>query len=729
MKLVFTSCMDAQRVADQPIWDHIREVEKPDALALLGDQIYMDWGDIGEPDLAAAIAAGAMSPSRFARTMHARYAAQWQVDTFRRLVCGLPDRDKPGRLIVCWDDHDFAWNNSLGQGPQEHPNAVPRQVRDISRRLFEQFVRQLRTGAPSADYPSLPADVLQPWAGDGVGESGQIGGGVFAYQLLDNRWARTERRIRRETALGTQERQGQMLEGHALEQLKTRLGQSQGLLVVLGGTPMAHDHLLSEQSWHSQAEGDYAEYRQVLEAARRPVLYLAGDVHHNVWGGRLAHPDTGKASRVVQVLSSGAALDRYKVVRFEPSYGVLELPDSPGAALAGEVVLRLWEQQDKGSWEPSLPVPRLRYGASDWTGDLEGAAAAIDDGPPDEQPLAALVCRPRFAAHRLDDPVPGTVHEGLEQVYRDGGWPRYNSWPEPVESISADRHVLKLQARCNLDQGDLRRKEMSDLLAGAFARARQRAQSGREASVVLYVHGFGKSVGSALSQAYALRRQDAAVEPVAFVWQAGEKEGLLAATGAVAMATRGAVNTAWALAQTLAAFAEQARHHPDIPAVVLARSAGALLMHHCLHTGDFDPNTRFQGVRRLVLSAPLLDHKRLLDHKGLNQALGRWKLPQFVVSNRNDRTLRWARWLFDEHDQHKIAGLFPPEQLLPENLAWLDHSDCPGTGALHDHLFVQLGEHARALRHALLCQPTVDLPALATAGHLGAVGKGVWRVH
>ena len=48
-KIVFTSCMDAERVPEQPVWDQIR-AEAPDVLMLLGDQIYMDWGDLGGSD-------------------------------------------------------------------------------------------------------------------------------------------------------------------------------------------------------------------------------------------------------------------------------------------------------------------------------------------------------------------------------------------------------------------------------------------------------------------------------------------------------------------------------------------------------------------------------------------------------------------------------------------------------------------------------------------------------
>ena len=46
MKLVITSCMDAERVPDQSVWTSVAEC-KPDVLLLLGDQIYMDWGVLG----------------------------------------------------------------------------------------------------------------------------------------------------------------------------------------------------------------------------------------------------------------------------------------------------------------------------------------------------------------------------------------------------------------------------------------------------------------------------------------------------------------------------------------------------------------------------------------------------------------------------------------------------------------------------------------------------------
>lgn len=47
-----------------------------------------------------------------------------------------------------------------------------------------------------------------------------------------------------------------------------------------------------------------------------------------------------------------------------------------------------------------------------------------------------------------------------------------------------------------------------------------------------------------------------------------------------------------------------------------------------------------------------------------------------------------------------------------------------GTQAVWDHV----REHTRTVRHALLCAPQVDLPALASAGHLRPSTPGTWHV-
>lgn len=712
MKLVFASCMDAEREPVQPVWDHIRTFEQPDALALLGDQIYMDWGDLGEPNLAHRMRNGLLSLDKFANRMHDRYAAQWRVDSFRRLVCSIPQRHQPGRLIVCWDDHDFAWNNSLGAGP-DNRNLVPHTVRSVARRLFAQFVHHLRTGADHTSYPERPADVLVPWPEGGVGEHGHLPNSSLPYRLLDNRWNRSARLT---------EQQGHMLEESERNELMADVARSEGLLVVLGGTPLAHDHLFSEQSWHSVTEGDYSEYRDLLTKARRPVLYLGGDVHHNVWSGRLLHPDTAQPSQVLQVLSSGAALGKLPFgIQPDPSYGVLEVADTP---LHCEARIHLWEQQD-GEWVPTVRTPAMPYQADGWLADLQGAAAVLDDGPPDTQPLAALVCRPRARGYRREPAVSVTHLPELNKMYERDGWPAQDLLPEPLEVTSHDGLSVQASTQGSLRNANRRAAEIDAHIGAAFARARARGA----ASVVLYLHGVEKPLGAALSQAYALRRQDPAAEPIAFCWQAGERQGLLDAGGVVAMARTGADAADWALAECLEALAQHARHadNGQLTTVVLARSAGALLLHHALYSTAYEPDVRFQGIARLVLSAPMLDQDKLLRHSGLNQSMGRWHLPKYVVSNRNDRTLRWGRWLYGV-GKADLAGLAPPDETPPPGVHWLDHTDCPGTGSLHDHLFVQLGEHARAVRHSLLCARQVDLASLVDQQHLQTVRPGVWRV-
>ena len=72
MKIVFTSCMDATRVPKQPIWDEILEAKRH-VLMLLGDQNYMDWGDLFTSDWARAFKKDKDALEAFAAEMHRRY--------------------------------------------------------------------------------------------------------------------------------------------------------------------------------------------------------------------------------------------------------------------------------------------------------------------------------------------------------------------------------------------------------------------------------------------------------------------------------------------------------------------------------------------------------------------------------------------------------------------------------------------------------------------------------
>ena len=287
MKIVFTSCMDAERVADQAIWTRIAQQEQPDVLMLLGDQIYMDWGlGPGSRDWRSLIASHPDKGLRaFAVDMHRRYALQWGVASFRELVTGFAGRADSSRLLLTWDDHDYAWNNSLGVDGvgDAFEHGVPGRVKAVSRRLFTQFEQQLRHAPAHAAYPAMPPDWDQPWlagAQDLFWAGALDGGEGPPCLLLDTRWHR-QARSPGASLLGPDQAKA----------LLDAVGDGgAGLIIVAAGTPMAHHYLLSQQAWHAEGGSSYREYDATLQAARRPVLFLGGDVHANVWGGRL--PDT-----------------------------------------------------------------------------------------------------------------------------------------------------------------------------------------------------------------------------------------------------------------------------------------------------------------------------------------------------------------------------------------------------------------------------------------------------
>jgi len=68
MNIVFTSCMDARRMPVQPVWRAIAD-ENPDVLALLGDQIYMDWAE--RPDWRQRLGGSGAWSDAHANVLHA----------------------------------------------------------------------------------------------------------------------------------------------------------------------------------------------------------------------------------------------------------------------------------------------------------------------------------------------------------------------------------------------------------------------------------------------------------------------------------------------------------------------------------------------------------------------------------------------------------------------------------------------------------------------------------
>lgn len=709
--------MDAERVAGQPIWTRIAE-EHPDVLMLLGDQIYMDWGaGLATAYWPAYIAAHpAQGLEAYARDMHRRYALQWGVADFRALICGFAGRADPARLLLTWDDHDFAWNNSLGvvgEGPA-YRHGVPANVKAVSRRLFAQFASQLRQASAHDPYASdLPADwsaPLPPGEPADLFWSGALGGaGGPPCLLLDTRW---HRRARAEGA--------SLLGADQAAALTAAAGDSgAGLLIVAAGSPMAHNYMLSPDGWNANGPGDhsYAEYDATLRAARRPVLFLGGDVHCNAWGGRL--PSTGGAlSRVVQVLSSGAAIGRIGPRRFAPSYGCVTVPHSWSSG--GTVEVQLWAQSRSGAWTPDPPMPLLPFDASDWTQPLHGTAYSHVDAAADGDPLALLMARTRTRTylHQNEVHLPLALDE-LDGVYHDTPL-EGDHYAEPVRwGMQADGSA-RMVCEADIDKPGDWPAATYRLVDAAFRRALEHPS---KTSVVLFIHGFGKSPAMGLAQAYGLRASYPACEPILYAWEAGRAGGVLAALTGVPRAQQGAEEGSFALATLLHVFNQVASlpAYDGLAKVVLARSAGCLALHHALQRIGAG-GERLSHVDRIVLSAPML----LASEYKQKTGLGGIDRPVVLTRNLKDQTLRLAQPFCGVGTVLGVEDGFVPAR--PGHLC-LDFTASAGVGSLHDYLFLDISTPQHGLHEQLLCQPGAEWKAAAVAkGWLLPGAAGVFHV-
>jgi PhoD-like phosphatase len=82
----------------QPGWLEIREAQ-PDVLLLLGDNVYLDRDQHVAPDALAA-------------ELRSLYALQFAQPEFAALISDMKQRN--GRIVAIYDDHDFLGNNRYG---------------------------------------------------------------------------------------------------------------------------------------------------------------------------------------------------------------------------------------------------------------------------------------------------------------------------------------------------------------------------------------------------------------------------------------------------------------------------------------------------------------------------------------------------------------------------------------------------------------------------------------
>lgn len=103
MKVAFTSCFNAELFKNQPVWNEIA-AKGPDVMVLLGDSMYLDFGD-------AVNMSGVqqLSQTAFAQRAHTKFKRQLDQPDFKALI-STPNL----KTYAIWDDHDFLWNDERG---------------------------------------------------------------------------------------------------------------------------------------------------------------------------------------------------------------------------------------------------------------------------------------------------------------------------------------------------------------------------------------------------------------------------------------------------------------------------------------------------------------------------------------------------------------------------------------------------------------------------------------
>jgi len=361
MKIAFASCMDADRTPDQPVWDKIRKKE-PEILMLLGDLIYMDWALDAiskESSLREMIEQQPNGLARFEQLMYTRYAQQWNNEGFQRLIRHVVSR--PDALFVTRDDHDFAWNRSHAGGKGDGYRFVEKEVAVISDRLFHQFVEKLHhPDSHGGAYPPLS----QAAAAARYVPPSTVGGAVQS-MLLDQRSFRTR----------IDETPASLLGAAQAEALYAAVAAHRGLFIVAGSSPMRYGR--KGQGWRSKPDpktGDRHEYREYAEfiaharaQGERPILYLAGDIHRNSYGGAVE-----SGSSIIQVVSSGAAQPALPFYSDE-HFGLVTLTVDEHA-MNGEVQIDLYHRKDKPRQTVVLSLSEGR-----WDDPPAGECAEPDD--------------------------------------------------------------------------------------------------------------------------------------------------------------------------------------------------------------------------------------------------------------------------------------------------------------------------------------------------------------
>jgi esterase/lipase superfamily enzyme len=712
LKVSFVSCMNAEACPEQPVWDSIA-AHRPDVLLLLGDLIYMDWGLASLAKVPgakktwekASAADRQVLLTAFQDEMHDRYAMQWGVPNFRTLV----QEQRQRTIVLTWDDHDFAWNNALGMASGKDKwdeKLVPQEFKDIAlmeRRHFRWVLRNCLDD----EYPALEMSAAAPaFEPEEPLFDKQLDGAQLL--VLDQRWHRTHRDAKGARLLSDQSR----------SHLLAAVGQADaGLLILAGSSPLKHRSLSGgHSSWWAEPDFDktesyndraYPEYGEIMLKAKRPVLYLGGEIHRNAWGGWVEMPaKDGTRVPVVQALSSGAALGKLLFHRFRPSYGMVTISPT-GAGSDIELTLHNLDPVESdprllritnGQWVPdSIPEgectdSRLVTDAADRMLTLATdsplpvfAIRRLGRAFRDEQPIDLLP--EDLDSQGLTDSLPTTTGQSA----MGEGALNVSPWPTALRAQGIGGRV-RLSRVTNAEAADDPTRAQR-LVKDTFAIASERGRS-----VLFFVHGFGKGAAAAMSQALELRERFQC-EVLLYTWPTGSGTGLFAALGGFLEAKRAAQLSAPALSGAFGTFCNVAVSNPTVPAVMLARSLGAQAFKETMDR-VMPANLSTQALKRLVLSAPAC----VTD--GHEEWLGKMRCPVVVTVNREDRTLRLADALAVGD---KLLGRDDVDPKNPD-FVYLDCTDVSGVGSAraHDYLFRNTESHLAALNRQLLTGQPID---------------------
>lgn len=294
MKIAFASCIDPIDDDEQVVWDKVAE-HSPDALLLLGDNVYMDYGNSGFPIFSdhPLYCSRAWDEQRFADELYRRYLLQSQVSSFRNLVNDM------SVLGTTWDDHDFAWNSSHGVGESDY--AVPENKRLISRALHLQFRNWLRTTPLPNEYPDQP-DLADMLSGEDAGIEEIIEVDHIRIIMVDGRYYREAKK---------EDGSSQVLGEQQREWLMGHLHNWEGVKILCSGATLTR----GGDGWDQ-----YSDLSWLAQCDLNKTVVLTGDIHLNA---TRKHRDLGG---VFEVTSSGAA--RPKLGGATGNFGILEIDNN-----------------------------------------------------------------------------------------------------------------------------------------------------------------------------------------------------------------------------------------------------------------------------------------------------------------------------------------------------------------------------------------------------------------